>query len=231
MSAVIEEIDDSYFDAEKAFGDVLTHTFSGDIDKYLQATFDFLNNKTNFFKDPNAEKRIHKILSQFMTLKSKTGFKGGFFGSSKTQTQSKENKPTVGNGATQQPTKKDEMESVKAPPPPQEEKKEDIPEAEEKEDDENDESKGIKPNIGNGADYENYSWTQTLSEITMQVPVPEGTRGKDLTVQIDKDKLKVGVKGKEPVVDGELFKSVHAEECLWNLVDKRIVEVQNFREY
>lgn len=48
-----------------------------------------------------------------------------------------------------------------------------------------------EPNSGNGADLDNYSWTQTLSEATVLVPVPSGTKGKICDVVITKGKLKV----------------------------------------
>lgn len=48
-----------------------------------------------------------------------------------------------------------------------------------------------EPNAGNGADLENYSWTQTLSEAALLVPVPPGTKGKMCDVVITKNKLKV----------------------------------------
>eukprot|EP01023_Acetabularia_acetabulum_P048451 TRINITY_DN5122_c0_g3_i1.p1 TRINITY_DN5122_c0_g3~~TRINITY_DN5122_c0_g3_i1.p1 ORF type:complete len:321 (-),score=78.87 TRINITY_DN5122_c0_g3_i1:576-1538(-) len=232
MSAIIEEIDDSYFEAEKVFQGVLKNTFGGDIDKYLQATFDFLNNKTKFFKNPDAEKRIIKVVSQFTTLKSKTGFKGGFLGKS---TQNKENEKKAVNGEVKQVPKTPEPPQKEETKPeikqetnqPEIQQAENKPEKKEEEEEaeEDDKDKGVKPNLGNGADYENYCWTQTLSEVTVQVPVPEGTRGKDLVVDIKKNSLKVGVKGKDAVVDGELFKSIIPEECLWNLVDKKIVEL------
>lgn len=54
------------------------------------------------------------------------------------------------------------------------------------------ESKGLIPNAGRGADYGHYSWTQTLSETTVNVPVGAGVKGRQLDVVIGKKKLKVG---------------------------------------
>lgn len=48
-----------------------------------------------------------------------------------------------------------------------------------------------EPNRGNGADLKNYSWVQTLSEATVSVPVPSGTKGKMCDVVITKGKIKV----------------------------------------
>jgi hypothetical protein len=57
------------------------------------------------------------------------------------------------------------------------------------------------PNKGRGADLEHYSWTQTLSEVTVLVPVPKGIKAKQLNVTISKQHLTVGVKGEAPIVD------------------------------
>ncbi|KIZ02376.1 putative Nuclear migration protein nudC [Monoraphidium neglectum] len=82
-----------------------------------------------------------------------------------------------------------------------------------------DQNKGLKPNAGRGADMECYSWTQTLSEVTVVVPVPPGTKGRSLDVLIAKQRLRVGVKGQPAIVDGKLSEAVKADDCLWNLVD------------
>ena len=46
-----------------------------------------------------------------------------------------------------------------------------------------------------------YKWAQTLNDVTVTIPVPKGTKGKDLDVVIAKQKLKVGLKGQPPIID------------------------------
>ncbi len=58
-----------------------------------------------------------------------------------------------------------------------------------------------EPNTGRGADLDQYSWTQTLSEVTLLVPVPPGTKGRQLDVQIAKTHLRVGLKGDLPIIN------------------------------
>ncbi len=48
-----------------------------------------------------------------------------------------------------------------------------------------------EPNIGNGHDHETYSWTQTLADVSLNVPVPPGTKGRGCDVTITKNRLKV----------------------------------------
>lgn len=58
-----------------------------------------------------------------------------------------------------------------------------------------------EPNAGRGADLEHYTWTQTLSEVNVTVPVPEGSKAKQLDVVIEKNYLRVGIKGQKPILD------------------------------
>jgi hypothetical protein len=62
-----------------------------------------------------------------------------------------------------------------------------------------------------------YKWTQVLGDLDVTVPVPKGTRGRDLVVVLQKKKLSVGLKGKEPIMSGELFADVKMEESTWTL--------------
>ena len=61
-------------------------------------------------------------------------------------------------------------------------------------DKEDGESKGRKPNSGNGGVTDKYDWTQTLAEATMNVFLPDNTKAKDLLVIIKQKSLKVALK-------------------------------------
>ncbi|KAJ7169828.1 HSP20-like chaperone [Mycena filopes] len=64
-----------------------------------------------------------------------------------------------------------------------------------------------------------YQWTQELGEVDVVVPVPKGTRGKDLVVVIQKKKLSVGLKGQDKILEGELCKEIKVEDSTWTLED------------
>ena len=57
------------------------------------------------------------------------------------------------------------------------------------------------PNKGNGTDLENYSWVQTLQEVTVNIPVPTGTKARSVVCEIKKNRLKLGLKGQDPIID------------------------------
>lgn len=91
---------------------------------------------------------------------------------------------------------------------------------------EEDEDKGkVKPNAGNGCDLPAYSWTQTLSEIELRIPMEKFFPLKSNMVVVDMKKrhLKVGIKNEPPVIDGELAHEIKLEESSWVLEDKKII--------
>ncbi|ESL07473.1 hypothetical protein TRSC58_04837 [Trypanosoma rangeli SC58] len=89
-----------------------------------------------------------------------------------------------------------------------------------KEDEDGMKPKGLPPNVGNGFDYEHYMFSQTLQEVEVRVPLPiTKARGRDLDIALQQRHMRVGIKGKPPIVDGDLFAAVKAEECMWTIDD------------
>mmetsp|Transcript_1025 Transcript_1025/g.3168 ORF Transcript_1025/g.3168 Transcript_1025/m.3168 type:complete len:361 (-) Transcript_1025:1545-2627(-) len=87
----------------------------------------------------------------------------------------------------------------------------------------NTESKGQTPNAGNGGSGPGYTWTQTLADLEVQVPVLPGTRGRQLNIDIARAHLIVGVKGEEPIIDGKFFAEVNASEAYWVLDEGTVI--------
>ncbi|ORX97877.1 putative nudC protein [Basidiobolus meristosporus CBS 931.73] len=70
-----------------------------------------------------------------------------------------------------------------------------------------------------------YQWRQTLQEVDIVVPVPQGVRAKDLNVVIKKNHLTVGLKNQPPIVEGELCKAVKLDDSTWTLEDRKEVQI------
>lgn len=90
---------------------------------------------------------------------------------------------------------------------------------EKKTDDDDDE----KPPVGNGGTVPGkYVWTQALAEVAMTIPVPENTRGRDLSVTIQRQHLKVGLKKTQPIkwiIDAPLVKPIIVDDSFWTVED------------
>jgi len=102
------------------------------------------------------------------------------------------------------------------------EKKEDKKDKEEEEEDEADKGK-MKPNTRNGADLPTYNWGQTLEEVELRVPLGGAFKARDLEISIEKKRLKVGIRGRTPIINGELNKEIKLEESTWVLEDRTCV--------
>lgn len=47
----------------------------------------------------------------------------------------------------------------------------------------------------NGDSTDKYNWSQSISEVTVQIPIPAGTKAKELEVKMHPKKLFVKIKG------------------------------------
>ncbi|EDW78846.1 uncharacterized protein Dwil_GK12498 [Drosophila willistoni] len=105
--------------------------------------------------------------------------------------------------------------------------REDISKPIEKVEDETEKSElgKLLPNAGNGCTLDKYMWTQTLQEVELKIhfDVISSLKARDIVVNIGKKTLKVGLKGQEPIIDGELCGEVKQEESVWVLQDSKTV--------
>lgn len=76
------------------------------------------------------------------------------------------------------------------------------------------------PPVGNGGTVPGkYTWTQTLAEVQITVPLPAGTRGRDMSVVIGKHHLKVGLLRQPLIMDAPLCKAVIVDDSFWTVED------------
>lgn len=73
------------------------------------------------------------------------------------------------------------------------------------------------PNKANGLDLDKYSWGQSLQEVTINIPVPPGTKSRLIACEIKKNHLKVGLKGQPPIIDVSSWSFIHSIITLWYL--------------
>ncbi|WVF70627.1 hypothetical protein IAT40_005420 [Kwoniella sp. CBS 6097] len=68
-----------------------------------------------------------------------------------------------------------------------------------------------------------YKWTQDLNTVTVTLPLPKGTRGKDLNVVMGSRKLKVRLKSSsEVLLEGELFEDIISDDSSWTIDDSNL---------
>lgn len=55
--------------------------------------------------------------------------------------------------------------------------------------------------VGNGGFADGYTWTQTLQEVVVHMPIPPKVKGRDIVYKLTPTKLTVGVRGAKPAID------------------------------
>uniref|UniRef100_A0A5B7AJS5 CS domain-containing protein n=1 Tax=Davidia involucrata TaxID=16924 RepID=A0A5B7AJS5_DAVIN len=171
---------------------------------FLETVFDFVSRESDLFKSDSVVKDVMALVR--LTKE-------------KAETEERKRKEKAEKRV------KEEVKaeaSVSAPAPVKE------PDENEKmADAKDDEKKGPRaaPNRGNGLDLDKYSWGQSLQEVTINIPVPPGTKSRFIACDIKKNHLKVELKGQPPIIDGELFQSVKVDDCFWSLEDQKSISV------
>jgi len=62
-----------------------------------------------------------------------------------------------------------------------------------------------------------YKWTQTIGDADVAIPVSGNLKGRDLNIILSKTKIKVAVKGQEPIIEGSFPHPIHVDESTWTL--------------
>jgi hypothetical protein len=83
---------------------------------------------------------------------------------------------------------------------------------------------GLQVPVGNGGSTNRYKWTQTIDECSVLVGIPDGLRGKDLSVSIKASSVAVltkkpmeGEKEVHTFLKGDLTEKIRPEESTWTL--------------
>ena len=79
------------------------------------------------------------------------------------------------------------------------------------------EKKGLKPNKNNGYDFENYVWTQEAKGLSLNIPISESTKRKDINIIFNPNKISITING-QTFLEGELFSLIKTENSMW-LID------------
>ena len=203
---------------------------------FLNTMFGFLQRKTPCFNGPNAEKNfgilIQTLQAQLVEYKKQTAPESAeAFASAKAAAKQRESAPPAPAAApSAAPPKVQKVEEKQKPaaapaPAPAPAPASGGAAASTPADGDDSKDDAPRPKLpGNGGRTEKYSWTQTLQEVSVSVPVPAGISSKMLNVKIQSKNIEVGIKGGETIVSGPLHATVQLDECLW-LLDKNCVEV------
>jgi hypothetical protein len=87
--------------------------------------------------------------------------------------------------------------------------------------------KGLPPTAGNGADLGKYSFTQTLSEVEVRIPLPRVVKPKQLEVGIAQQALKVRFAGDSTyIINGPLTHKIKVDDSMWTLDEGKTIVLQ-----
>ncbi|WFC99495.1 helicase [Malassezia yamatoensis] len=76
-----------------------------------------------------------------------------------------------------------------------------------------------------------YRWTQALDHVEVVVPVPEGTRGKQVQLSLQRTRMRLEVHGMtlvevgDMLIQGQLSKPIRPDECTWTIDDGQVLNL------
>ena len=171
---------------------------------FLEAVFDFVAKESDLFKSDAVVRDVNAVVRR---AKEKAEAEERERERKRREKAAAEKKPAVGNGKE---AAKPAVAKAEAAPKVEEEKAAD--------------GKRV-PNKGNGLDMDNYSWGQSLQEVTITIPVPAGTKSRLISCEMKRNHLKLGLKGQPPIIDGELYQPIKVEDSFWSLEDQKAVSI------
>ncbi|OQR87688.1 nuclear migration protein nudC-like protein [Achlya hypogyna] len=173
----------------------------GNIQGLLHAFFDFLHRNTDFYvvsENPRRKMGFAPGQAQGIVLQSFQRFPmKPLHDTPSAAVPTPAATPTAAPAATQAPATPNPAPRLTAPPVMTDDGKQ-VP-------------------VGNGGQTDKYSWTQSLQDLTVSLPVPKGTKSRDLSVKMAQTSLRVAINGQEPLVDGALAGKIKTEESFWSL--------------
>lgn len=188
------------------------------IDNFFDSLFGFMRRKTDFFTNADSGKRmISKHFDSHLELF--------------TAQKEREEEVKKAKAAKAEREKKPEPVAMPAPPKPAAPKVMEVTDEEAeaiqtggelppKPEESKEEPKAAEPEgpalVGNGGRTDKYIWTQTLSDISVNIFVPEGVPSKQIRVNCTPTHLTVIAAGQE-VVAGQLHKRVKPDELVWKM--------------
>lgn len=215
---------------------------AGSIDAILDTFFGFLQRKTDFFTGGDDEKAAEEKVMKYYKKHWKAGQKRRNENQEKNRIADEERKKKVEEKKAKDDAEYAKMQKEKDEKAAQIEeitdeeaeriKKEKADKKAEKdkkeeagEDVKEDEDSKEPPPTGNGGKTDKYTWTQTLGALEIFVAVKPGVKAKQIVCDIGAETLKLGVKGEPLILEGKLHAKVKTDDCMWTLVDNKIVQI------
>ncbi|CAB9527711.1 Nuclear migration protein nudC [Seminavis robusta] len=229
------------------------------IEPLLDTVFSFLRRKTDFFAGPPgatdgtqvAIQKVNQVLQKHAALYEKEhakkkppppqkkakkeeviemGADGGFdvTAAAAATTTKKEKTPPAATPKVEE--KKKKVEETPADKPKSDTEVTPTTKDDKDNSEEPDNDGKVIPSKGNGGTVDGkYVWTQILAELSVTVPLPDNTRGRDLNVTISRKHLKVGLRNAlkndnggtatKWLVDDDLIKPIVTDDSFWTVED------------